>query len=52
MKQINENDLSQQSKDFIRKFKKMDQSKYNELTRKVETSNRPITASQAEYIMS
>ena len=46
---IDESKLSTKSKDFIRKFKHISQSKYDELSRKV--AERPVTADHAEYIM-
>ena len=49
--QINESELSQESKDFITKFQKIDQSKYNQLSNKVKIQKTPLTINQAKYIM-
>jgi hypothetical protein len=48
---IDETQLSKNSKDFIDRFKRMNQEKYDELFDKVTTSNRPITRDQVEFIM-
>lgn len=47
---INESELSDETMDFISKFRVIDQDKYDELAN--EVSKRPITISKAKQIIS
>jgi len=51
LKRIEVSDLSPESKDFIRKFSKMDQTTYDKVADKIESDKKPLTTTQVEYMM-
>jgi len=51
MEHLTESQMSTQTKNFIRKFKQIDQSKLDKIDETIKSQKEPVTISQVEYIL-